>query len=188
MFSPSGTVRRLYAGRVGAQTFSRRFTAGNEPHGALVLLQRPVKKSILFLRTTVVTVDIPCPRVTSGAMLVILIFKLPPLLAYACRYCCSPFYVPPDSRWNRCPRRLGWIENGCKLVRERSRETPRKGRPLRCVTIYRGRMPPVFSNYTWKLPVTRVVLLSLRYRFAKSYFSHFFLRVSVFGNSLAFLL
>lgn len=86
LFSPSGTVRRLYAGRVGAPTFSRRFTAGNELHGALVLLQRPVKKSILFLRTTVVTVDIPCPRVTGGAMLVILIFKLPPVFTYACTY------------------------------------------------------------------------------------------------------
>ena len=43
-----------------------RFTAGNELHGALVLLQRPVKKSILFLRTAVVTVDIPCPGVTGA--------------------------------------------------------------------------------------------------------------------------
>lgn len=48
-------------GEGGQPTFSsRRFTAGSEAHsGALVLLQRPVKKSILFLRTTVVTVDIP---------------------------------------------------------------------------------------------------------------------------------
>lgn len=124
MFSPSGTALRRYiprdgpgGGREGPPTFSSlRFTAGNEAHGGPCTVTTTRKEvDIIPTYDGSYRWHSMARGLRAALCLVILIFKLPTVLFLLPMrvhlYARSPFPClrPVDSRWNHCPRRLGWI-------------------------------------------------------------------------------